>query len=358
MAGRQPHALIGPRRFRIPLLGQLDPERAAHERRGQAKARDLAHGVRGGPGQEVDDVDLAGPERGRPRRLLGHGAHHQALHRRRLAPVAVEGLQHDLDARLERDDLVRPGADGRRLEPVVADFLDVFLRHDPAGARRRGAIEGDEIRPRLAEDEAHLPGVEDLHLLDLVLEQLGAGALVPVPRELHVVRGHRLTVVEAGALAQHERVREMILGLRPRLGQARRGDSRRHRFHHSVVDRVHDHEGRVERLRLRGIEPAGGEGHVETPAHLARRRLAALRVSAHRVGEDEDAQDYTEQHAVTSAGASRGAHRQSTTAITSTSTRRSGWASRRTSTVVLVGSAPKYSMRTSVCLKNSSISVT
>src|SRR2546425_947371 len=143
-----------------------------------------------------------------------------------------------------------------------------------------------------------------------------------------------------------------------RLGQARRGDSRRHRFHHSVVDRVHDHEGRVERLRLRGIEPAGGEGHVETPAHLARRRLAALRVSAHRVGEDEDAQDYTEQHAVTSAGASRGAHRQSTTAITSTSTRRSGWASRRTSTVVLVGSAPKYSMRTSVCLKNSSISVT
>src|SRR5260370_23243471 len=49
---------------------------------------------------------------------------------------------------------------------------------------------------------------------------------------------------------------------------------------------------------------------------------------------------------------------QSTTAIASTSTTRSGWASLRTSTVVLVGSAPKYSMRTSTCLKNSSMSVT
>ena len=49
---------------------------------------------------------------------------------------------------------------------------------------------------------------------------------------------------------------------------------------------------------------------------------------------------------------------QSMTAIASTSTTRSGCASLRTSTVVLVGSAPKYSMRTSTCLKNSSMSVT
>src|SRR5438876_8802564 len=202
------------------------------------------------------------------------------------------------------------------------------------------------------------PGSRICTSLTMSLSSLALAPLYRSQRELHVVRGHRLTVVEAGALAQHERVREMILGLRPRLGQARRGDSRRHRFHQRIVDGVHDHEGRVERFRLRGIEPAGGEGDVETPAHLARRRLAALRVSAHRVGEDEDAQNYTEQHAVTSAGASRVAHRQSTTAITSTSTRRSGWASRRTSTVVLVGSAPKYSIRTSVCLKNSSMSVT
>ena len=49
---------------------------------------------------------------------------------------------------------------------------------------------------------------------------------------------------------------------------------------------------------------------------------------------------------------------KSMTAIASTSTTRSGCASLRTSTVVLVGSAPKYSMRTSTCLKNSSMSVT
>src|SRR5262249_54639613 len=46
------------------------------------------------------------------------------------------------------------------------------------------------------------------------------------------------------------------------------------------------------------------------------------------------------------------------TAMASTSTRKSGWESRRTSTVVLVGSAaPKYSMRTSTWWKNASISV-
>ena len=46
------------------------------------------------------------------------------------------------------------------------------------------------------------------------------------------------------------------------------------------------------------------------------------------------------------------------TAMASTSTRKSGCERRRTSTVVLVGSAsPKYSIRTSTCLKNSSMSV-
>ena len=47
----------------------------------------------------------------------------------------------------------------------------------------------------------------------------------------------------------------------------------------------------------------------------------------------------------------------STTAIASTSTRKSGCERRRTSTVVLVGSAAKYSIRTPTCLKNSSMSV-
>lgn len=50
--------------------------------------------------------------------------------------------------------------------------------------------------------------------------------------------------------------------------------------------------------------------------------------------------------------------RQSSTATTSISTMRSGWASLLTSIVVLVGMAPKYSRRTSVCLKNSSMFVT
>src|SRR3989449_3880638 len=47
------------------------------------------------------------------------------------------------------DELVRAGADGRLLEAVVADLLDVLLRHDPRGARRASAVERHEVGPPL-----------------------------------------------------------------------------------------------------------------------------------------------------------------------------------------------------------------
>src|SRR5207248_5601002 len=50
----------------------------------------------------------------------------------RLAPILVKGLQYQLDARIERDEFVGPGADRRFFEPIVADFVDLFLWHDTA----------------------------------------------------------------------------------------------------------------------------------------------------------------------------------------------------------------------------------
>src|SRR4029077_16834411 len=123
-------------------------------------------------------------QRRRPGRLLRQRAHDEPLDRRRLAPVAVEGFEHQLYAWLDRDDLVGAGADGGRLEAVLAHLLHVLLRDYPRRSRSGRGIERHEVRPRLLEDEADLPGRERLHLFDLVLEQRGGGALVPLEGEL------------------------------------------------------------------------------------------------------------------------------------------------------------------------------
>src|SRR5260370_40258155 len=86
------------------------------------------------------------------------------------------------------------------LEPVVADLLDVRLRHHPAGPGGGGAIEGHKVRPRLLEPEAYAPRIDHLDLADALFEELCAGALVPLERELHIPRGHRIVVVSLYAL--------------------------------------------------------------------------------------------------------------------------------------------------------------
>src|SRR5439155_20084786 len=93
-------------------------------------------------------------KRSRARRHVGQAEEDEALDRRRLAPVAVEGLEDELDARVEAHELVRPGADRRLAEAILAHALDVPVRHHPAGAGDERAVEGGEIGPRLLEDEA------------------------------------------------------------------------------------------------------------------------------------------------------------------------------------------------------------
>src|SRR5207248_2107282 len=105
----------------------------------------------------IPDVDLAALERGHTGRVVRHDLEDEAFHARRLAPVLLEGLEHELDARRERDEAVRPGADRRFLEAILADFLDVLLRHDPARARG-DRVERHEVRPRLLEADTHAAG--------------------------------------------------------------------------------------------------------------------------------------------------------------------------------------------------------
>ncbi len=197
------------------------------------------------------------------------------------------------------------------------------------------------------------------------------GALVPLEGELHVLRGERIAVVEPHALAKHELVGEPVLRLRPRLGEAGRPGIARHRLHERVVERVQRQEGGDDARRLGGVEPRRGQRDVDGERDLPLRRAGGRGRQPEGQGpggqceaEGDERSGPAALHGGSIHPGPRGATGpagqpgQSMTAIASTSTTRSGCASLRTSTVVLVGSAPKYSMRTSTCLKNSSMSVT
>jgi hypothetical protein len=88
--------------------------------------------------------------------VAGYRLHHHVFDGRALTPIPVEGLEHQLDPRRERHELVGTGADRMLLEAGIADLFDIFLRNDPPGAA--GArIEGQKVGPRLVELEADVP---------------------------------------------------------------------------------------------------------------------------------------------------------------------------------------------------------
>src|SRR5262245_62753785 len=99
---------------------------------------------------------------------------------------------------------VGPETDRLALEAVVADLLDVLLRHHPAGAGGQRAVERHEVGERLVELEPHAMGIDDDDLADLVLEELGA--LVAMEAAPHVLGGERVSVVDLYAFAQLELV--------------------------------------------------------------------------------------------------------------------------------------------------------
>ena len=265
----EPHPPVVPRRLRVPLLGELEEEDGVAPNSGEPEPGCPLDVLGHGAAQEVHDVELATLEPGRARRLVGDALEDQALHARRLPPVALEGLDDDLDPRRGAHEPVGSGADRRFPEAVLADFLDVLLRHDPAGSGRGGPVKRHEVRPRLLHQEPDPARVDDLHVLDLVLEELRRPAAIAVEGELDVLGGDGIPVVELDPLAQQELVTGAIGGHRPGLREARRGRALGHGLHQRVVDRVEDLERTDGGLRLAGIEPAGCQRDVEGVRHLA-----------------------------------------------------------------------------------------
>src|SRR5256886_3849227 len=121
--GGQTHPTVVPGGFRIPLVQHAHPLRRLDDRRFQDEPRAPLQLFGELAADRIDDVDLAALERRQAGRLVADHLEDEALHVRRLAPVAVERLQHELDARRERYELVGTGADRGLLEALVADLV-------------------------------------------------------------------------------------------------------------------------------------------------------------------------------------------------------------------------------------------
>jgi hypothetical protein len=177
------------------------------------------------------------------------------LYRGALAPIALEGLENQLDPGVERNEFVRAGADRGLSVALVANLLHVFFGHNPARAAC-ARIEGQKIGPWLGELEADMTGIGCFDRRHPLLHQRMIGAMIALEREADVLGGHRLAIVELDAVAQDEIPGKAVLGHRPGFGQVRRHRRAGHRLHHRVVQRVKHHERRDQRLRLGRIEPS------------------------------------------------------------------------------------------------------
>jgi hypothetical protein len=153
--GREPHPLIVPGRFRVPLIREIHGERALDDHRLEAEARRALQFFGELAADRIGNVDLAPLERRQTRGLVRDHFQNQTLYAWRVAPVRLEGLQHQLDAGRERNEPVRAGADGGLPESIVSDLRHVFAWHDP-GSAGRARIEGEEVRPRLLQLDAHV----------------------------------------------------------------------------------------------------------------------------------------------------------------------------------------------------------
>ena len=260
-----------PWRFRVPLLGESQPEGALDYHRLEAQSRGALQLLGQFTADRIDQIDLAAGQRGEPGRLVRNDLEHQALDARRLAPIALERLQHQFDAGIERHEFVGAGTDRRLLETVLADLLDIGLRHDPAGPGG-AAVEGQKVGPGLFELEADMVRVDRFHPGDPLLHHVVCGAAIAFEGKLDVLGGDRLAVMEFGALSQRKVPGQAVFAGRPLFGEGRRQWLPRHRLHHRVVQRIQDEERRDDPRRLGRVEPGRRQRDMHAPGQLALRR--------------------------------------------------------------------------------------
>ncbi len=200
-----------PRRSGIPLLcREIDPEGRGQEGASELETRCSLDFFGERPPDVVRDIHLAALEHRQACAFIGDAPEYQPLDGWHLAPETLVRLEDELDARREGHESVGASSDGCLLEPLVTHALHIVLWDDPARSRGWRAEERHEVGPWFLETDPHPARIDDLDGRDLFLEELGGGAAIPLDRELDVVGGHHVAVVESDVLPQHELVGEPV----------------------------------------------------------------------------------------------------------------------------------------------------
>src|SRR5258707_414376 len=98
-ARREPYPRIVPRRFRVPLVGEVEPECGLDDRRLERQSLGALDLLCELAADRVGDVDLATLERCKPGRLVGDDLEYQTFNAGFLAPILVERFHGQLEAR-------------------------------------------------------------------------------------------------------------------------------------------------------------------------------------------------------------------------------------------------------------------
>ena len=111
--------------------------------------------------------------------------------------------------------------------------------------------------------------IEDVDSRRMRFQQVVRGAAIALERELDVLCGHRLTVVEDRALAQREIVAEAVLRRRPGFGETGRQQLPGHRLGQRIMQCVEYHKRGDDPRGLRRIEPGRGQRDGRGPGQLS-----------------------------------------------------------------------------------------
>ena len=106
-ACRLADALVGPRRFRIPHVEEIEDKRADATGEGELQGRIGLDRLRERFIEQIGDIDFAALQHGEPGGRLRDALEHQPLYRGHLAPIFLVRLHDQFDARLVADELVR-----------------------------------------------------------------------------------------------------------------------------------------------------------------------------------------------------------------------------------------------------------
>lgn len=171
----------------------------------------------------IGKVDLAVRDRGKARRVVRDHPQDQRGHLGRGAPEMLGRLEDDLVARRVFRQLVGARADGRVLEAFFAHAFHVGLGQHPGHTAGRRAEQGQEVGPGLAQLIADGQRIDHHRLGHELADQFLVRARVAVERELGILGGQRIAVLELEPLAQLEGIAQPVLGRFHAFGKAEAG---------------------------------------------------------------------------------------------------------------------------------------